>query len=120
MCQEVGHDFGLDHQDEDFNNPPLSTCMDYTSDPTPNQHPNSHDYAQLELMYAHLDGFTTVSQSSASLRARLGDLKGQLSELEDMREWGSLVRSSARNAIFERDLGGGNKVLTHVFWAEEK
>jgi predicted Zn-dependent protease len=28
MCQEVGHTFGLDHQDETFNNPNLGSCMD--------------------------------------------------------------------------------------------
>ncbi len=33
MCQEVGHIFGLDHQDEVFNNPNMGTCMDYTNDP---------------------------------------------------------------------------------------
>jgi hypothetical protein len=29
---------------ETFDNPILGTCMDYTSDPTTNQHPNRHDY----------------------------------------------------------------------------
>ena len=43
MCQEVGHTFGLDHQDETFDNPNLGTCMDYTNDPSTNQHPNTHD-----------------------------------------------------------------------------
>ena len=33
MCQEVGHDFGLGHQDENFNNGNLGSCMDYTNDP---------------------------------------------------------------------------------------
>ena len=33
MCQEVTHDFGLDHQDEIFNNANLGSCMDYTNDP---------------------------------------------------------------------------------------
>ena len=54
MCQEVGHDFGLDHQDETFDNPNLGTCMDYTNDPDGggsygpgNEHPNGHDYDQL-------------------------------------------------------------------------
>src|SRR4029453_16093677 len=28
-CQEIGHDFGLDHQDENFDNANLGTCMDY-------------------------------------------------------------------------------------------
>src|SRR5215207_2331869 len=27
MCQEVGHTFGLDHQDESFGNSNLETCM---------------------------------------------------------------------------------------------
>src|SRR5512144_2970387 len=31
MCQEVGHTFGLDHQDENFYNANLGTCMDYTT-----------------------------------------------------------------------------------------
>lgn len=29
-CQEVGHTLGLDHQDTNFNNTPLGTCMDYS------------------------------------------------------------------------------------------
>jgi hypothetical protein len=57
MCQEVGHDFGLDHQDTNFNNPNLGTCMDYTRDWSTNQHPNQHDYDQLATIYAsHSDG----------------------------------------------------------------
>jgi hypothetical protein len=55
-CQEVGHTFGLDHQDENFNNANLGTCMDYTSDPRSNQHPNAHDYDELAAIYSHLDG----------------------------------------------------------------
>src|SRR5215210_9224495 len=51
MCQEVGHVFGLDHQDEsgaDFH-----TCMDYASNPDgDNTHPNQHDYDMLEQIYA--------------------------------------------------------------------
>ena len=59
ICQEIAHDFGLDHQDENFSNPNLGTCMDYTSDPEgppSNEHPNQHDYDQLESIYSHLDG----------------------------------------------------------------
>ena len=51
MRQEVGHVFGLAHQDEDFNNPNLGTCMDYTGDPESNQHPNQHDRDQLDTIY---------------------------------------------------------------------
>jgi hypothetical protein len=38
-CQEIRHTFGLEHQDEDFYNANLNTCMDYTTDPRSNQHP---------------------------------------------------------------------------------
>jgi len=55
MCQEVGHNFGLGHQDEDFYNPNLNTCMDYTSDPSTNTMPNAHDYEQLVLIYDHTE-----------------------------------------------------------------
>lgn len=72
MCQEVGHEFGLDHQDETFDNPNLGTCMDYTDNPLgppSNEHPNQHDYDQLVDIYSpndhggHVDGTTTVGQS---------------------------------------------------------
>lgn len=114
MCQEVGHIFGLNHQDETFGNPNLDTCMDYTNNPESNQHPNTHDYEMLETIYAHIDSTTTASQSTAS--ARMPDV-----DLEDSREWGREIRRSSdgRTSLFERDLGKGRKVFTHVFWVEE-
>ena len=59
MCQEIGHGFGLDHQDE--SGADLNTCMDY-SNALDNPSPNAHDYQQLETIYAHLDSSSTVSQ----------------------------------------------------------
>ena len=111
-CQEVGHTFGLDHQDENFDNPNLGTCMDYTSNPATNQHPNSHDYTQLEQIYAHLDSTTTVSSSQTS--------PSSTNDAEP-NAWGRLV-SSSRNGTsetYELELGNGRKVITHVTWAEE-
>ena len=32
-CQELGHNIGLDHQDEDFDNESLYSCMDYQDPP---------------------------------------------------------------------------------------
>ncbi|MDP3956641.1 MAG: hypothetical protein Q8P97_01445, partial [bacterium] len=63
MCQEVGHTFGLAHQDENFTNANLGTCMDYTNDPSTNQHPNKHDYDELVTIYTHLDSINTAFQS---------------------------------------------------------
>ena len=56
MCQEVGHTFGLDHQDESGKD--LNTCMDY-ADALDNPSPNSHDFQQLGVIYGHLDGTAT-------------------------------------------------------------
>lgn len=117
MCQEVGHTLGLDHQDEIFDNANLGTCMDYTSDPSTNQHPNAHDYEQLELIYAHLDTVTTVSQTSAQL-ARQGVMANHDISGDDPGEWGRLVRKNGRLALYERDLGAGQKLFTFVIWAE--
>ncbi len=66
MCQEVGHVFGLAHQDENFDNPNLGTCMDYTNDPSTNQTPNQHDYNQLESIYSHLDSVNTWALAGIS------------------------------------------------------
>ncbi len=115
MCQEIGHTFGLGHQDENFTNTPLGTCMDYTSDPAPNQHPNAHDYAQLETIYTHLDSTTTVGQTVKSN----GQGKGSVG-LENSEEWGKGIKQDSRGktSLFEKDLGKGNKVFTFIVWAD--
>ena len=123
MCQEIGHDFGLDHQDEGFNNTNLGSCMDYTNIPagtnttTDNRHPNAHDYEELEEKYFHLD--TTNTANAAKLPAAMPPAMGQL-PLDERTQWGQLVKQSAggRQQTFELDFGGGNKVVTHVFWAD--
>ena len=64
LCQEVGHGYGLTHQDE--SGADLNTCMDYSS-ALDNPHPNAHDYQQLETIYnGHLDSSSTVGSTSAT------------------------------------------------------
>jgi len=67
ICQEIGHTFGLDHQDESGIS--LNTCMDYyhntSASDTKSTHPNQHDYDELGIIYAHLDSFSTVGAASA-------------------------------------------------------
>jgi len=118
-CQEIAHDFGLDHQDENFNNPNLGSCMDYTSDPDgppSNEHPNAHDFTQLEAIYAHLDSVTTVG---SALPQAMPPAMGQI-DFDSPAQWGRLVRSQARGRVqvYELDFGRGHKVITHVFWAD--
>ncbi|QQG41412.1 MAG: hypothetical protein HYV90_04625 [Candidatus Woesebacteria bacterium] len=117
MCQEVGHTLGLDHQDEIFDNANLGTCMDYTSDPSTNQHPNQHDYDELNTIYSHLDSFTTIGQTTGQVARQLGQLAAN-QDLDNPGEWGRSIRDNGKIAVFERNLGLGNKVFTFVIWAK--
>lgn len=123
MCQEIGHTFGLDHQDSVFDNPNLGSCMDYTNDPDggpggasstdpSNEKPNTHDYNQLMSIYAHSDSTTTIGQSI---------VRGNGSARNDSAEWGRLMRTtnSGRTSLFVRDFGNGEKMFTFVIWADE-
>ena len=114
MCQEVGHTFGLDHQDEIFNNTNLGTCMDYTNDPSTNQKPNQHDYDQLESIYAHLDASTTLSKTSSAGAANAADI-----DTSNPSQRGKVIRKSSdgRSSLYERNLGKGQKVFTFIIWA---
>jgi hypothetical protein len=129
VCQEVGHVFGLDHQDENFGNANLGTCMDYTNNPATNQHPNAHDYAQLETIYSHVDSSTTVGaeitrgNGAEPDRDALGGavaVQGGDVDLNHPSEWGRLRKSGrgARTQTFERDFGNGRRVITFVIWAQ--
>lgn len=111
-CQEVGHTLGLDHQDTNFSNANLGTCMDYTNNPSTNQHPNQHDYDQLAAIYSHPDSTTTVSSARPSAMDEI-DLAGPA-------QWGHVLRESpdGRSALYELDFGDGHKVFTFVIWAD--
>ena len=123
MCQEIGHTFGLNHQDEAFDNLNLGTCMDYTNDPSrddgagDNLHPNAHDYEMLETIYAHTDSFASAFAriAAAGAGAELADI-----DTDNRAEWGRSIRTSrdGRTSLYERDMGHGQKVFTFVVWAE--
>lgn len=51
MCHEIGHGFGLPHQDEDFTNADLNSCMDYSMRPGVNLIPNAQDFSSLNILY---------------------------------------------------------------------
>jgi hypothetical protein len=108
ICQEIGHDWGLGHQDE--SGADLNTCMDY-ADALDNPSPNAHDYAQLESIYAHLDSTTTIASAPPGFAN---------ADVHAQENWGTKVHESAngRSAIFVRDFGDGNQIFTFVFWAE--
>ena len=112
MCQEVAHGFGLNHQDEAFDNANLGSCMDYTGDPDgplSNEHPNAHDYEQLEAIYNHVDSTSTVNSSTQTNAPFNGS--------DNPSDWGRQVRDNGNVGLYVKDLAGGQKLFTHVFWA---
>ena len=124
-CQEVGHTFGLGHQDESFYNTNLGTCMDYTDDPDGtlhgqlnNEHPNVHDYEMLNSLYAHLNGGNSGNGGSGNGRGKNAKVTIPAVALETPAQWGMAIKHDAqgKNSLYERDLGNGLMVLTHVTW----
>ncbi len=116
ICQEVGHTLGLDHQSEDGSS--QNTCMDYyhntSSADTQSTRPNQHDYDELGIIYAYVDSSTTLKAAAgAAGRAAAAAV------LDAPSEWGKLVSTTkdGRSATYERDFGGGNKVVTFVILA---
>lgn len=117
-CQEIGHDFGLGHQDENFATDATNSCMDYTNLPGGNEHPDSHDYGQLETIYGHTHtAFTTITASGTSPSRAPSEQAGGNSRAD----WGQPIHYTADGApdIFVKEIAPGRKMLTHVFWTEE-
>jgi hypothetical protein len=100
MCQEVGHGYGLDHQDE--SGADLNTCMDY-ADALDNPSPNAHDYQQLETMYRHLDATSTVLGATA---AENGGKPAKVKRVDR-------VTTSTITEYF----ADGSRRVTHIVWA---
>lgn len=98
MCQEVGHGFGLDHQDE--SGADLNTCMDYSS-ALDNPHPNAHDYQQLETIYnSHFDGGGAAAFSPAANAPHKVGRSDRIHSSEIV-----------------ADYGHGFRIVTHITWA---
>lgn len=137
MCQEVGHDFGLAHQDETFTNTNLGSCMDYTNDPTgaagtngtlSNIYPNQHDYNQLGAIYNHTnDGYSSATSTAATnfgirdFRRPAAPVPASSDPGDSPAEWGQAAHEDGlgRPDVFVLDLPGGGRKITHVFWTLE-
>jgi hypothetical protein len=128
ICQEIGHDWGLDHQSE--TGADLNTCMDY-ADAFDNPSPNQGDYDQLLCIYdpaykgltltagphrcrgtGHLDNFNSMT-SNAQMPAGFANANVHAQD-----NWGEKVEDNGKFAVFVRDFGGGYKIVTFVTWAQ--
>jgi hypothetical protein len=109
-CMEVGHDLGLDHNDNGpVGGTPDTTCM---NDDEWYPSPNDHDYVQLETIYDdHTDSSNTYSTSLAGSGG-----PGNSGQAEDALPPGAGPRDGTR---FVRDLGDGRAVISYVVWADE-
>lgn len=142
MCQEVGHIFGLAHQDETFNNANLGSCMDYTNNPDgsemigslSNLLPGDHDFAVLETIYKDHGDLDVAEPDDDSGGKGKGPpwLRGRpnvpnmppamnVLELDGPGQWGELISGSRDRgaSTYMLDFGGGFTVITFVTWISE-
>ena len=119
-CQELGHNVGLGHQDEDFDNISLHSCMDY-QDP-PFEFPNAHDYEQLVSIYGdHTDAYDSYvgdggGGGGGGCNAPPG--KGcNKSGMPNTVGWGMSLGRRGNAENFIRIDPNGIVHLTHVTWA---
>lgn len=120
-CQELGHNVGLDHQDENFDNQSLFSCMDY-QDP-PYAYPNDHDYVQLETIYGQLDSYDSYAGSGGGGGGDTGGCnspQGKGCNRSGARGdigWGASLGRRGNGETFIRIDPDGTTHLTHVTWA---
>lgn len=125
MCQEIGHIFGIAHNDEDFSTT-TGTCMDYSTNPEPNRQPDAHDYELLLQIYGHSHGTSDGGDGGGSggncrggpkqCPANFAHVPQQA--LNAPAEWGQLVSSSQGHSVYVRNLGNGITVITDVLWVD--
>lgn len=122
-CQELGHNVGLGHQDEDFNNGSLFSCMDY-QDP-PYEFPNNHDYAQLDTIYGHTDSYDSYAGGAGgggggggcNAPPGKGCNKGATPGHNGNIGWGVSLGRRGQGETFLRIDPDGTRHITHVTWA---
>lgn len=119
-CQELGHNVGLGHQDENFNNTSLLSCMDYQNPPY--EYPNDHDYEQLALMYEHLDSYDSYKGGDSGdgggggCNSPAGKGCNKSGANNDV-GWGMSLGRRGNAETFIRIDQNGTRHLTHVTWA---
>ncbi|HSM54245.1 MAG TPA: hypothetical protein VK839_08710 [Erythrobacter sp.] len=131
-CQEIGHDYGLAHQNENFATDETTSCMEYTSKPQDNEHPDFHDYDQLLLIYPAGGGSGggdtggTGGGGKGKGSGGGGGGKGKNRVVlpavgNTPSTWGRPTEflPNGRPHVFERE-ASGVKFVTHVTWAPDE
>ena len=103
-CQEIGHDYGLAHQDENFNTDATNSCMEYTNIPGGQR---ASRRARLQPDRLDLLARPCGGEPARGATEPNGQAIGHTRE-----HWGKQIG----HHTFERDLGKGRKVITDVLW----
>ena len=107
----------------DYTNAPAGGTLNGFNYGPSNEHPNTHDYDELKLIYNHDDGYTTTVQSTNFGIRQVGRAVPQKPPSEGIgdspAEWGQAIHSDrqGRPDIFLKVYADGQRAVTHVFWA---
>lgn len=136
MCHEIGHSFGLPHTDEDFFNPDLGNCMDYTSNPSANLSPDESNFVFLKDLYGAVPAegrFLASSQRTRGeevkqrgipdgVRAKLREVVPRLENRSDgntRQDGWRLLHRSLRTETHALSLGNGWTVRVNKLLVDE-
>jgi hypothetical protein len=119
ICHELGHSLGLAHQDERFDNPNLGSCMDYTSKPSGNEHPNQGDYDQLLCIYDPAVKGKTLRTNTHSCTGT-GHVEPAAVQGADADGQPIGAPQQLEDDLYVQDLDNGNKRYTWVLWADPR
>ena len=130
ICQEVGHTFGLDHQDT--SGATLGTCMDYyqntSASDTKSTTPDQGDYDELDCIYNKADNGKTLSYSGdATHQAHTctgsghndgyssAGAAGVSSAASQLPSW-----ANPNESVYVTHLANGLTEVTYVRWAHPR
>lgn len=127
-CQELGHNLGLGHQDEDFDQASSTSCMEY-QDP-PFLGPDSHDFEQLAAIYYDVDSYNSYSGgastggnstdgNSCNAPKGKGCNKSEKPSGNSAIGWGMSLGRRGNKEVFIRIDRHGIRHLTYVTWAKD-
>ncbi len=122
-CQELGHNVGLGHQDENFNNTSLESCMDYQDPPW--EFANAHDFEQLQIIYGHTDSYDSYAGDGGNngggggcnAPPGKGCNKSDIGSQNANAGWGISLGRRGQHETFMRIDPDGTRHIVHVYWA---
>lgn len=117
-CQEIGHDYGLGHQNENFKSHETDSCMECTDTPDDfDMTLNQHDLDQLATIYAHSHGSDDGGGGGPG-GGKGGGRPKNFDVGNTPADWGTPIGRDAqgRPNLYKRSMASFD-VITHVTWA---